>query len=108
MDKKVFDGIHIVDFGWAIAGPLSIKYFADYGATVVCIESLQRPDLLRISSPFKDGRPNINRAGFFSYFAANKYSVSLDLTRAAARETGGPGGYRCRQPQARGTGEMGA
>ena len=73
LERKVFDGIHIVDFGWALAGPLSIKYLADYGATVVCVESQQRPDLLRISAPFKDGIANINRAGFFSYFAANKY-----------------------------------
>ncbi|MEJ2110270.1 MAG: CoA transferase, partial [Acidobacteriota bacterium] len=86
LDKKVFEGIHIVDFGWALAGPLSVKYFADYGATVICIESFRRPDLLRISAPFKDGMPNVNRAGFFSYFAANKYSISLDLTQATAKE----------------------
>jgi benzylsuccinate CoA-transferase BbsF subunit len=84
--KKVFDGIHIVDFGWALAGPLSVKYLADYGATVICIESLRRPDLLRISAPFKDETPNINRAGFYSYFAANKYSISLDLNNKSARE----------------------
>ena len=86
LDEKVFGGINVVDFGWAIAGPLSLKYLADYGATVVCIESPQRPDLLRISAPFKDGVSNINRAGYFSYFAANKYSVSLDLNKEAAKE----------------------
>jgi benzylsuccinate CoA-transferase BbsF subunit len=86
LDKKVFAGINVVDFGWAIAGPLSLKYLADYGATVICIESLQRPDLLRTSAPFKDGVPNVNRAGFFSYFASNKYSISLDLNNAAAKE----------------------
>jgi len=86
LDKKVFGGINVVDFGWAIAGPLSLKYLADYGATVVCIESMQRPDLLRISAPFKDGVSNINQAGYFSYFAANKYSVSLDLNKDSAKE----------------------
>ncbi|MEJ2247853.1 MAG: CoA transferase [Acidobacteriota bacterium] len=86
MDKKVFDGINIVDFGWALAGPLSVKYLADYGATVVCIESFQRPDLLRISAPFKDGKANVDRAGFFSYFAANKYSISLDLNKNSAKK----------------------
>jgi benzylsuccinate CoA-transferase BbsF subunit len=85
-DNNVFGGIHVVDFGWSLAGPLSVKYLADYGATVVCIESLQRPDLLRISAPFKDGIPNINRAGFFSYFAVNKYSISLDLGKTTAKE----------------------
>ncbi len=86
MDPKVFAGINVIDFGWAIAGPLTLKYLADYGATVICIESIERPDLLRTSAPFKDGVTNINRAGFFSYFAANKYSISLDLKNAVAKE----------------------
>jgi benzylsuccinate CoA-transferase BbsF subunit len=86
LDQKVFAGINVIDFGWAIAGPLSLKYLADYGATVICIESMERPDLLRMSAPFKDGVTNINRAGFFSYFAANKYSISLDLKNATAKE----------------------
>jgi benzylsuccinate CoA-transferase BbsF subunit len=84
LDQKVFAGINVIDFGWAIAGPLSLKYLADYGATVICIESMERPDLLRTSAPFKDGVTNINRAGFFSYFAANKYSISLDLKNVTA------------------------
>jgi len=35
MDKKVFDGLKVLDFGWVIAGPMTLKYLADYGATVV-------------------------------------------------------------------------
>jgi benzylsuccinate CoA-transferase BbsF subunit len=84
--NKVFSGIKVVDFGWAIAGPLTLKYLADYGATVVCIESLQRPDLLRTSAPYKNGITDINKAGYFAYFAANKYSISLDLNKPQARE----------------------
>ena len=76
----------MIDFGWAIAGPLTLKYLADYGATVICIESMERPDLLRTSAPFKDGVTDINRAGFFSYFAGNKYSISLNLKNAGAKE----------------------
>jgi benzylsuccinate CoA-transferase BbsF subunit len=81
MDKKVFDGITVVDFGWAIAGPLTLKYLADYGAMVICIESYQRPDLLRTSTPYKDGSAGVDRAGYFAYFAANKYSISLNLNK---------------------------
>jgi crotonobetainyl-CoA:carnitine CoA-transferase CaiB-like acyl-CoA transferase len=86
LGKSVFAGVKILDFGWAIAGPLSLKYLADYGAMLVCIESTQRPDLLRTSAPFRDGKADVNRAGFFAYFAANKYSISLDLTTAAGRD----------------------
>jgi benzylsuccinate CoA-transferase BbsF subunit len=81
LSKKVFEGIKILDFGWAIAGPLTLKYLADYGATVICIESFQRPDLLRTATPYKDGVPDVDHAGYFAYFAANKYSMSLNLNK---------------------------
>jgi benzylsuccinate CoA-transferase BbsF subunit len=86
LDNRVFEGIKVVDFGWAIAGPLTLKYLADYGATVICVESSERPDLLRTSAPFKDGVTNIDRAGYFAYFAANKYSINLDLNKPRSRE----------------------
>jgi len=82
MNKKVFEGIKILDFGWAIAGPLTLKYLADYGAMVICIESFQRPDLLRTATPYKDEVAGVDRAGYFAYFSANKYSISLDLNKA--------------------------
>jgi len=79
--KKVFEGIKIIDFGWAIAGPLTLKYLADYGATVICVESFQRPDLLRTATPYKDEVAGVDRAGYFAYFAANRYSISLNLNK---------------------------
>jgi benzylsuccinate CoA-transferase BbsF subunit len=81
LPQNVFEGIKILDFGWAIAGPLTLKYLADYGATVICIESFQRPDLLRTATPYKDEVPGVDRAGYFAYFAANKYSISLNLNK---------------------------
>ena len=86
MSKKVFEGIKIIDFGWAIAGPLTLKYLADYGATVICIESYQRPDLLRTATPYKDEIPGVDRAGYFAYFAANKLSISLNLNKPEGLE----------------------
>jgi len=76
VSSKVFEGVKIIDFGWAIAGPLTQKYLADYGATVISIESFQRPDLLRTATPYKDEIPGVDNAGYFAYFAANKYSIS--------------------------------
>ena len=66
MDKKVFDGLKVLDFGWVIAGPMTLKYLADYGATVVNLESSQHPDLLRTSAPFKDNTPEIDNSGYFA------------------------------------------
>ncbi len=86
MNNKVFEGVKIIDFGWAIAGPLTLKYLADYGATVICLESFQRPDLLRTSTPYKNENASVDRAGYFAYFAGNKYSISLDLKKPGGRE----------------------
>jgi benzylsuccinate CoA-transferase BbsF subunit len=86
VNNKVFEGVNVLDFGWAIAGPLTSKYLADYGATVINIESSQRPDLLRTSTPYKDELAGVDRAGYFAYFAANKYSISLNLNKPGGLE----------------------
>jgi hypothetical protein len=42
-----FAGLKVVDFCWVVAGPMTTRYLADYGATVVRVESAHRPDVLR-------------------------------------------------------------
>jgi benzylsuccinate CoA-transferase BbsF subunit len=79
MEKKVFDGLKVLDLGWVIAGPMTLKYLADYGATVVNLESSQHPDLLRTSAPFKDNVPDADNSGYFAYLAGNKHSITVDL-----------------------------
>lgn len=86
MQEKVFDGVKVVDFGWVLAGPIVFKFLADYGATVIHVESHKRPDLLRVSTPYKDGVAGVNRAGYYAYWAANKYSISLDLDQTGGLE----------------------
>ena len=84
MDNSVFSGIKIVGFSWAMVGVLTMKYFADYGATVIRIETGKRPDVSRTSPPFKDGRPGMNRAGYFNYFSANMLSMTLNMSHPLA------------------------
>ncbi len=74
-----FDGLRVLDFSWVAAGPLVTKHLADYGATVVRIESTTRPDTLRTSNPYKDAVPGINRSGYYAYWNANKMSMALNL-----------------------------
>ena len=76
---QVFEGVKVADFTWAIMGPLVTKYLADYGATVVRIESTDRPCILRTTLPFKDGIPGLDRSGYFAFFNSNKYSVNLNM-----------------------------
>ncbi len=79
MNKRVFAGVKVADFTWTLAGPMITKNLADYGATVVRIESAKRPDILRVTPPFKNGKVGLDRSGFFAYYNPNKYSLSLNL-----------------------------
>jgi benzylsuccinate CoA-transferase BbsF subunit len=80
MQKGVFSDLTVIAFGWAVVGPLTMKIFADYGATVIRIETARRPCVLRTSAPFKDNEPGLNRAGYFNHFSANMLSMSLNMT----------------------------
>jgi crotonobetainyl-CoA:carnitine CoA-transferase CaiB-like acyl-CoA transferase len=75
----VFEDIKVLDFTWAGVGPITTKYLADYGATVVRIESSSHPCILRTSPPYKDGVPGLNRSGYFAIYSPNKYSISINM-----------------------------
>ena len=76
-----FADLKVADFAWVGVGPITSKYLADHGATVVRVESENRPDVLRGAPPFKDNVPGINRSQFFGDFNASKLGLALDLTR---------------------------
>ena len=74
-----FDGVKIADFSWVWAGPTSAKYLADHGATVVRVESLNRPDLVRSIGPYKDDETGPNRTHSFNDVNTSKLGVTLNL-----------------------------
>jgi crotonobetainyl-CoA:carnitine CoA-transferase CaiB-like acyl-CoA transferase len=79
------DDVRILDFSWVMAGPWTTRVLADYGATVVKVESMKRPDLVRFLPPFHRGLPGVeNSAGFWS-INAGKRSLALDLGHPEAR-----------------------
>ncbi len=79
-------GLKVVDFMWVIAGPWSTRYLADYGATVLRVESTTRIDTARTLSPFKDGVAGPERSGAFATVNAGKLGFKLDLTQPRGRE----------------------
>jgi benzylsuccinate CoA-transferase BbsF subunit len=79
-------GLKILDFSWVIMGPIGVKWLGDLGATVVKVESMQRPDVMRIIQPMKDGIRGVNRAGQFAAFNSSKYSITLNLNHAKAKD----------------------
>ena len=79
--RKALENIRVLDFAWVGVGPITTKYLADHGATVLRVESASRPDLLRTLGPFKDGVPGINRSQFAANFNTNKLNLGLDMSK---------------------------
>jgi benzylsuccinate CoA-transferase BbsF subunit len=78
--RQALEGVRVVEFGSYAAGPHIGKMLANFGATVVHVESLARPDGFRMQyPPYKDREPGIDRGGCFAYFNDSKLGVTLDL-----------------------------
>ncbi len=86
MSKKPLEGIKVADFTWVWTGPTSTKVLADFGATVLRIESKVRPDVWRIQPPFKDDVPGPNRGAVFNSQNTSKMSCSVNLGLPKGKE----------------------
>jgi len=86
MAQSVFGGVKIADFSWAGVGPMMAKTLGDFGATVVHVETNRRVDVVRTMAPYKDGKPGLNRGGFFAMYNNNKYGVTLNLDHSKGVE----------------------
>ena len=81
-----FEGLNVLDFCWVAVGPMTTRYFSDFGATVVRVESRHRPDVIRSGLPFAGGRPGVNRSGYWVNYNGGKLSLTLNMAHPAARE----------------------
>ena len=87
MDRaSIFEDVKIADFSTSVVGPAAARVFADYGATVVRVESQTHVDALRVTAPYMGKKPGVNRSGFFNNFNAGKYSLCLNLRMPKALE----------------------
>jgi crotonobetainyl-CoA:carnitine CoA-transferase CaiB-like acyl-CoA transferase len=77
--------VRICDFMWVMAGPASTRILADYGATVVRIESPTRVDTARTLQPYFGNQLGPDSSGLFANCNAGKFGISLDLGNPAAR-----------------------
>ncbi|MBN1850160.1 MAG: CoA transferase [Deltaproteobacteria bacterium] len=76
-DKKALEGVRVVDFTWALAGPLVTKTLGDFGAEIIKIER-EDGEIARRVPPFPD-RVDVNRAGGFNNRNRNKYGMKLNM-----------------------------
>ena len=78
--------VKVADFTWIGAGSYTTKILADFGADVVKVESRERLDSLRNAKPFKDGKPGINRSGYFADRNSSKRSITVNLKTDRGKE----------------------
>jgi len=78
-NKRPFEGLKVIDLTWVIAGPVSVRYLADHGATVIKVESELRPDGMRKGGPTRGDETGWNSSHFYGEFNAGKQCIQLNL-----------------------------
>ena len=79
-------GIRVADFTWVWAGPFCTLQLAHMGAEVIRMESMRRVCVTRMLPPWMEGKPGVNRSGYFNQYNQGKRSITLDLTKPEAKE----------------------
>jgi len=77
--------LKILDLSWVGVGPITVKYLADHGATVIRVESHARLDVVRLCPPWHDAKPGIERSQFYASYNTSKSGLALDLGKPEAR-----------------------
>src|SRR6201998_3884709 len=81
-DRLPLQDIKVLDFMWVLAGPGITRLLADYGATVIRVESTNRTDPVRTVGPFQNGKSGAESSGLWANNNAGKYGLTLDLATA--------------------------
>lgn len=80
-----FHDLKVLDLAWVVAGPAIGRVLADYGATVVRVESSKRVDTARAMGPFPRGVPDLDRSAAYETYNIGKLGLALDLAQEEAR-----------------------
>jgi crotonobetainyl-CoA:carnitine CoA-transferase CaiB-like acyl-CoA transferase len=78
-------GLKVLDLSWVVAGPVIGRALADFGATVVRVESSTRVETARFMPPFHGGVAHPENSALYGTCNAGKLGVTLDLGSAAGR-----------------------
>jgi crotonobetainyl-CoA:carnitine CoA-transferase CaiB-like acyl-CoA transferase len=82
---KPLEGVKVLDLAWVVAGPAIGRSLADYGATVVRVESSVRIETARFMGPFPGGQMDPQRSALYDTYNSGKLGLALDLSSDAGR-----------------------
>ena len=86
LQTAILEGVRIVEFGWAVVGPLTTSWAGGFGAEVIKVETKTRPDIIRSMTPFKDDKVDLDNSLFFGRENASKRSIALNLKHPQGKE----------------------
>lgn len=79
------EGVRVLAFTWAWAGPYGAMQLAHLGAEVIHVESKTRPDGARLVPIHPTGvTPSLNTVGYFNQWNQGTKSIALDLSKPEA------------------------
>lgn len=88
MNKKPFEGLKVIDFTWGGVGPFHCNFLGYYGATIVRVESVTRPDITRQGGLVPEGGNDegaLDRnPGFALTHPVKKYGLRLNMKKPQA------------------------
>jgi crotonobetainyl-CoA:carnitine CoA-transferase CaiB-like acyl-CoA transferase len=83
---RALDGVKVLDLAWVVAGPTIGRSLADYGATVVRVESSVRIEAARMTGPYAGGKIDPQRSALYDVCNTGKFGIALDLGKEAGRD----------------------
>jgi crotonobetainyl-CoA:carnitine CoA-transferase CaiB-like acyl-CoA transferase len=78
-------GLVVLDLSWVLAGPVIARALADFGATVIRVETSTRPETSRLMPPYYEGVKSTESSALFGTCNAGKLGLTIDLKREAGR-----------------------
>lgn len=79
-------GLKVIEIAQGWAGPLAGSVFADFGAEVIKVESIQHPDWWRGAAAGEDDGFTHERSWFYNGINRNKTGITLDLSKDRGRD----------------------
>ncbi len=83
---RPLENIKVLDLAWVVAGPTIGRSLADYGATVIRVESSVRVEAARMTGPYAGGKPDPQRSALYDTCNTGKFGITLDLSKEAGRD----------------------
>ncbi len=73
--------VKILDFMWVMAGPAATRVLADWGATVVRVESSNKVEAARTIQPFLNDEGGPDNGGLYQNMNAGKLGITIDMAK---------------------------